>query len=227
MRLHLNSSAPHIHPAAEWHQAAADADGLVLYKSTDAAVEVGTRRWQQGNCEFFCNRDMLCYFQLGRGVFRRDTGESIDAAPKTTAHFKQGWHGVLEVFEPLDATFMTCDGGPSLITPVLRDVLTAAPLKHWGAIPTMIEGTSHTAGILLSRESSGRAESGIWTCTPGIWRCEVTSDESCHFLDGSCTYTHESGESIEIEPDTLVFFPLGWRGTCDVRRTMRKIYMIR
>ena len=91
----------------------------------------------------------------------------------------------------------------------------------------MIEGTSHTAGILLNRESSGRAESGIWTCTPGIWRCEVTSDEYCHFLDGSCTYTHESGESIEIEPDTLVFFPLGWRGTCDVRRTMRKIYMIR
>jgi len=91
----------------------------------------------------------------------------------------------------------------------------------------MIEGTSHTAGILLSRESSGHAESGIWTCTPGIWRCEVTSDEYCHFLDGSCTYTHESGESIEIEPDTLVFFPLGWRGTCDVRRTMRKIYMIR
>ena len=119
MRLHLNSSAPHIHPAAEWHQAVPDADALVLYKSTVTAVEVGIRRWQQGTCEFFCDRDMLCYFQLGRGVFRRATGESIDAAPETTAHFKQGWHGVLEVFEPLDATFMTCDGGPSLITPVL------------------------------------------------------------------------------------------------------------
>jgi hypothetical protein len=122
---------------------------------------------------------------------------------------------------------MTCDGAPAREAPVLRGVLTAAPLKDWGAIPTMIEGTSHTAGILLGRKPSGRAESGIWTCTPGTWRCEVTADEYCHFLDGSCTYVHESGECIEIEPDTLAFFPLDWKGTCEVRRTMRKVYMIR
>jgi hypothetical protein len=55
----------------------------------------------------------------------------------------------------------------------------------------------------------------------------VTSDEYCHFLDGSCTYTHENGERIDIEPDTLAFFPKGWKGACEVRRTMRKVYMIR
>jgi uncharacterized cupin superfamily protein len=227
MRVNLSSSAPHIHPAAEWRQAARNADALLLHKSADAAVEVGVRHWQQGTCEFFCECDMLCFFQRGRGVFRRDSGESIEVAPGIAVHFKQGWSGTVEASEVLEATYMTCGGGPAPNTPVLRDVLTAAPLKDWGVIPTMIEGISHTAGILLSRESNGRAESGIWTCTPGIWRCEVTLDEYCHFLDGSCTYTHESGESIEIETDTLAFFPHGWKGTCDVRRTMRKVYMIR
>jgi hypothetical protein len=91
----------------------------------------------------------------------------------------------------------------------------------------MIDGTSMTSGILLSREANGPAESGIWTCTPGFWRCEVTSDEYCHFLAGACTYTHENGETIDIKPDTLAFFPQGWKGTCNVSRTMRKVYMIR
>jgi uncharacterized cupin superfamily protein len=227
MNVKLDSSAPHIHPALEWHVMAPNENNLILYKSADGDVEVGIRRWPQRNETFFCESDCLCYFQRGRGVFRGDTGESIALAAGTAVHFKQGWRGMLEPSEPLEASYMTCAGGPSDRTPVMRDVLAAAPLKDWGAIPTMNEGTSLTAGILLSREPNGRAESGIWTCTPGLWQCEVTSDEYCHFLDGSCTYTHESGETIEIEPDTLAFFPRGWKGPCNVRRTMRKVYMIR
>jgi uncharacterized protein len=225
-KVKLDSTAPNIHPAIEWQTVAAD-NTLILYKSPDGEVEVGIRRWEQGNTDFFCASDCLCYFQRGRGFFRRNTGESIEVTPGTAVHFKEGWRGTLESSEHLEASYMKCAGGPADRTPILRDVLTAAPLKDWGAIPTMIEGTSFTAGILLSREPNGRAESGIWTCTPGLWRCEVTSDEYCHFLDGSCTYTHDSGESIDIEPDTLAFFPRGWTGSCNVRRTMRKVYMIR
>ncbi|MFA5505222.1 MAG: cupin domain-containing protein [Vulcanimicrobiota bacterium] len=91
----------------------------------------------------------------------------------------------------------------------------------------MLEGSSHTRGILLTRQPDGRAESGIWICTPGRWQCHVTSDEYCHFLSGHCTYEHESGEIIEIEPDTLSFFPQGWKGVCTVHEEIRKIYMIR
>ncbi len=170
---------------------------------------------------------MLCYFQRGTGFFHRHNGERIAATPGILVHFKEGWNGTVELSDALEASYSICDGGGSPVTPVLRDVRTAAPLKDWGAIPTMLEGTSTTAGILLSREANGCAESGIWTCTPGTWFCEVTSDEYCHFLDGSCTYTHENGERIDIEPDTLAFFPKGWRGPCEVRRTMRKVYMIR
>jgi len=130
------------------------------------AIEVGIRRWQRRNTAFFWERDILCYFMRGHGFLRRDTDESIEVTPGTAVHFKEGWRGELESFEPVEASYMTCSGGPSNQTPVLRDVLNASPLKDWGAIPTMIEGFSVTAGILLGREPSGHAESGIWTCTP-------------------------------------------------------------
>ena len=64
-------------------------------------------------------------------------------------------------------------------------------------------------------------------CTPGVWRCELKSDEFCHFLEGSSTYTHDNGEVIDIKPHTLAYFPRGWKGRCAAHQTVRKVYMIR
>jgi uncharacterized protein len=99
-------------------------------------------------------------------------------------------------------------------------------IVDWGPVPAMIEGQSHTSGVLLHKDGGG-SEAGIWICTPGLWRCHVERDELCHFVEGRCTYTHESGEEIEISPDTAAFFPEGWKGTCRVHETVRKVYMIR
>ncbi|NIA68046.1 cupin domain-containing protein [Pelagibius litoralis] len=110
---------------------------------------------------------------------------------------------------------------------VLQNPVEVDDLVDWGPIPTMIEGRSVTSGRLLHKGPEGSPESGIWVCTPGTWRCEVERDEFCHFLLGRCTYTHDNGEVIEIEPDTIAFFPAGWAGTCAVRETVRKVYMIR
>ena len=114
-----------------------------------------------------------------------------------------------------------------MTTPMIHEPTTFAELKDWGPITTMIEGQSMTSGALLHRDLDGGNETGIWACTPGFWRCHVTRDEFCHFLLGRCTYTHESGEVIEVEPDTIAFFPKDWRGTCRVHETVRKVYMIR
>ena len=118
--------------------------------------------------------------------------------------------------------------GPSATSsaPHLRQPATAGPLRDWGPVPTMIEGRSETSGILLHKGSDG-SECGVWQCTPGTWACHVVRDEFCHFLSGRCTYTHETGETIEIEPDTAAFFPAGWNGTCRIHETVRKVYMIR
>jgi uncharacterized protein len=101
------------------------------------------------------------------------------------------------------------------------------PFKDWGVIPTMIEGESRASGIVLHKGLESQSETGIWICTPGYWNCHVTRDEFCHFLTGRCTYTHERGDVIEIGPETTAFFPQGWKGTCRVHETIRKIYMIR
>lgn len=110
---------------------------------------------------------------------------------------------------------------------VFQDPAAVDDLEEWGELPGMLEGQSETAGKLLHKGADGRSECGIWTCTPGHWECEVTSDEFCHFIAGSATYTHESGEVTEISPGTTAFFPEGWTGTCRVHETVRKVYMIR
>jgi uncharacterized protein len=226
-RLKLNSTAPHVWPAAGWRQAWPHKENLILYHSADFEVEVGIRQWNIGRSSYQSDTDMLCYIIRGTGRVLERRGQMIQAQPGTLMHFKQGWDGEIAAREDIHASYMRCKGGPMETTPVLQHVITATPLKDWGEISTIIEGTPRTAGILLSREKDGRAESGIWTCTPGRWRCAVASDEFCHFLAGSCTYTHDSGERIEIQPDTLAFFPQGWCGQCEVQQTIRKVYMIR
>lgn len=106
---------------------------------------------------------------------------------------------------------------PSLQNPLQQQ------LEGWGPVPHMIEGQSHTYGRIFDRS---HGESGIWECTPGWWECMVEADEFCHFLSGRATYVHESGEVIEIEPATTALFPAGWKGTCRVHETVRKVYTI-
>lgn len=113
----------------------------------------------------------------------------------------------------------------SVAARVFEDPTAVDTLEDWGPVPNMIEGQSHTTGKLLHKGPDGRSECGIWTCTPGYWECDVARNEFCHFLDGRATYTHESGDVIEIEPGTTVFFPEGWTGTCRVHKTVRKAYM--
>ncbi|HEX9790345.1 MAG TPA: cupin domain-containing protein [Kiloniellales bacterium] len=106
--------------------------------------------------------------------------------------------------------------------------LVQADLTDWGPVPEPIgEPVSHTRGRLLHRDADGANETGVWECTPGTWRCQVTRDEFCHFLTGACTYTADDGTRLEIEGGDAAFFPAGWRGVCAVRQTVRKTYMIR
>ena len=99
-------------------------------------------------------------------------------------------------------------------------------LQDWGPVTSPIGEASRTAGVVLQRGADGRSEYGVWTCTPGSWHCEVERDEFCYFLAGRATYTHESGEVIEVAADVAAFFAAGWRGRCDVHDTVRKVYAI-
>lgn len=110
---------------------------------------------------------------------------------------------------------------------VMRKPLEITETVDWGIIPTMIEGESRVSGRVLHKGADGDSECGLWICTPGTWECLVTKDEFCHFLEGRCTYVHESGDVTDVTPDTAAFFPQGWKGTCTVHETVKKVYMIR
>ena len=111
-------------------------------------------------------------------------------------------------------------------TPVLRDARRISDVVEWGKAGDPVEGNSNTSGILLHRNSHGSSECEIWICTPRTRRCRVERDEFCYFLEGSCTYSRDNGETVAIFPDSAAFFESGWSGTCTVLETIRKVYMI-
>jgi len=208
--------------------------GRLLYKGPNARPESGLWICTPGRWKLSIPRDELCYFVAGRAEYQRADGERIDIAPGTLVMFPAGWSGICTVHETMRNTYMlTADAPPALGgTPAaravyMRDPLAQTNLVDWGAIPTMLEGESRTSGKLLHKGPEGRSECGVWRCTPGKWFCHVTRDEFCHFLAGRSTYVHESGEIIEIEPDTAAFFPQDWKGVCTVHETISKVYMIR
>lgn len=242
MITHLESSAPHLAPAHFWAAdlkdwgaqpdavaGASHSSGRLLWKSADGAVESGLWICTPGTWRLAIPKEELCHFLAGHAVYTDANGERIEVGPGTVAHFRPGYAGTCEVEETIRVVYMAAPypgeapGGAH----VMRDPATVADIDDWGPVPTMIEGRSVTSGKLLFRRPDRGAETGIWLCTPGHWNCHVVSDELCHFLSGRATYTHESGEVIEIGPDTASHFPKDWKGTCRVHDTVRKVYMIR
>jgi uncharacterized cupin superfamily protein len=242
----LDSSAPHLADAStrgdlvSWGAqpdsiaGASQSSGRVLYKGPNAQPEAGLWECTPGRWRLAIPRDELCYFVAGRADYRSDAGAELAIRPRTLVLFPAGWSGECTVHETMRNTYMLTAGdgespgaAPHVAAALLREPLSETALVDWGLIPTMIDGASHTSGKLLYKGPGGRSECGIWRCTPGRWRCHVTRDEFCHFLEGRSTYVHESGEVIEIVPDTAAFFPQDWRGVCTVHETVRKVYMIR
>ncbi|MEZ5775444.1 MAG: cupin domain-containing protein [Hyphomicrobiaceae bacterium] len=242
MPTNLASSAPHIHPALSWAddlkdwgpqpdaiEGASHSRGRLLWKSPGGAVESGIWICTPGRWRLSIPKEEVCHFVSGRALYREDGGEEITVGPGSVVHFHPGYKGECTVLEEMRVVYMAApyEGPQPGGAHVMRDPASIGDLVDWGPVPTMIEGQSRTSGRLLFKREGNRAETGIWICTPGTWNCHVTSDELCHFLSGRCTYTHESGDIIEIRPDTAAFFPEGWKGVCRIDETVRKVYMIR
>jgi uncharacterized cupin superfamily protein len=240
----VTSSAPHLYEAStradlvDWGvqsdalEGVSRSTGLLVHKGPGNRPETGIWVCSEGRWRLSIPRDELCYFVAGRATYRSDTGETIEVREGTAVMFPAGWTGECTVHEAIRNTYILAaddseNSEPIVATPVMQSPLKLTELVDWGVIPTMIEGESRTSGKLLHKGPGGRSECGLWVCTPGKWNCHVTRDEYCHFLEGRSTYVHESGEVIEIVPDTLAFFPQDWKGVCTVHETIKKVYMIR
>lgn len=66
---------------------------------------------------------------------------------------------------------------------------------------------------------------GIIRSEPSRWPMTLEScDQLCHFLEGRATCTRE-GETIEVEPGTVVHFKTGWKGEIQVHETVHFVYV--
>lgn len=78
---------------------------------------------------------------------------------------------------------------------------------------------------VLHSDAGGR--SGVWECTPGRFDSARDGDtELMHFVAGEGTITSADGTVHEIHPGVVLVAPNGWRGTWDIRETVRKVYTI-
>ena len=72
----------------------------------------------------------------------------------------------------------------------------------------------------------GSLSAGTWQCEPGKLKLDLDITEFCHLLKGHWVLTSESGQVTEIKAGDSWVFPKGWKGTAEVLKTVRKVYLI-
>lgn len=70
------------------------------------------------------------------------------------------------------------------------------------------------------------ARTGVWECSPGVWRRQVLQAEFCTFLAGKAVFEPDAGDPVRIEAGQSVYFPANTGGVWRVEETLRKIYII-
>lgn len=102
---------------------------------------------------------------------------------------------------------------------------TSMDLPVLGPRDPVLAGEPVESARVLHRDQAGR--SGVWECTPGRFDSARNGDtELMHFIAGEGTITTTDGQAHEIRPGVVLVAPDGWRGTWDIRRTVRKVYTI-
>ncbi|QXI25766.1 cupin domain-containing protein [Pseudomonas vanderleydeniana] len=87
-------------------------------------------------------------------------------------------------------------------------------------------GEPVSVASVTSVERSDGVETGIWECTPGRWRRQITAQEFCHFIQGRCTFTPDGGEPLLIEAGDALMLPANSTGIWDIQETVRKTYVL-
>lgn len=66
----------------------------------------------------------------------------------------------------------------------------------------------------------------VWESGPGVLKTDdYPYDEYCLILSGRLKITNASGGSEEFGPGDSFMIPKGWRGTWDMKTSMKKIYI--
>lgn len=69
----------------------------------------------------------------------------------------------------------------------------------------------------------GVARWSAWSCAPETFDWEYDADERAYVQEGKVT-VRTAGQTVQIGPGDLVFFPKGTKCTWTVHETIRKVF---
>ena len=99
------------------------------------------------------------------------------------------------------------------------------PLEPIGPKPGATDGEPFESAVEIFDD--GRTEVGVWECTPGSFPSQKEGiSEIMYFIGGEGTITDADGTPHAIGPGVEMMFPDGWKGSWEIRETIRKIYVI-
>lgn len=94
--------------------------------------------------------------------------------------------------------------------------------------PTSIAGDQMEAAKTLWTSPDGKAEAGVWECSPGRFTARrETNSELCHIISGRVTLHDVDGRSRDLGPGDMLVLPIGWTGEWTLHETTRKLYFIK
>lgn len=70
------------------------------------------------------------------------------------------------------------------------------------------------------------ADTGIWECSPGKFRRQVSRGEVTYILSGHCTFTPDGEAPVSMSPGDAIFFSPNTRGEWHITETLRKLYIM-
>lgn len=93
----------------------------------------------------------------------------------------------------------------------------AAPLGEVVALTRMAQ---------LQHSTDQKVSTGLWECTPGVWRRQVLKQEFSHIVEGQGVFTPDGGAPVAFTAGDALYFPANTQGTWHIEKTVRKTFVI-
>jgi len=88
------------------------------------------------------------------------------------------------------------------------------------------EPVAHAASAQDQTDEAVGASIGVWESSPGVFRRFLKNREFSHIVSGSCTFTPDGGEPVELRAGDAVLFPENCEGVWHIHETLRKTYVL-
>ncbi|MGF6483787.1 cupin domain-containing protein [Paraburkholderia sp. JPY419] len=100
-------------------------------------------------------------------------------------------------------------------------------LESWGSVGIPLSDPAcELRGIKKVIPGREAIDTGVWECTPGRFRRQITEGEVMHILAGRATFTPDDDHPIAIETGDTVFLSPNTVGIWDIQETVRKVYVL-